>query len=130
MTPIDQYDSIIEVSAQKAGVPFAIAKAQMVAESSGDARAVSPVGAIGLWQIEPINLKDPEICTAAWEIIMTRLLTRYQDIRLALAAYNWGEGNLDALDPVRGYESVESRLPEETRNYVAKILALQMQYAK
>jgi membrane-bound lytic murein transglycosylase D len=128
---IDQFDSMIEAAAQKAGVPFSLAKAQMVAESSGNPEAVSPAGAIGLWQIEPINLKDPDVCTAAWQIIMGRLAKRYSDIRLALAAYDWGEGNLNKLIAERGseYDSISGQLPAETKNYVDKIMKLQMQYA-
>lgn len=47
------------------------------------------------------------------------------DVRLALAAYNWGLGNLDralARTKSGSFEEVVSKLPSETRNYVAKIM--------
>ncbi len=47
------------------------------------------------------------------------------DVRLALAAYNWGLGNLDralARTKTGSFEEVVSNLPAETRNYVAKIM--------
>ena len=44
------------------------------------------------------------------------LVDRYDGkLELALAAYNWGMGNL---------ERHPERMPSETRNYVAKILSL------
>ena len=44
---------------------------------------------------------------------MRQLLDRYQgNVRLALAAYNWGMGNL---------ESRPNALPKETRNYIIRV---------
>lgn len=50
---------------------------------------------------------------AAWK--MSDLMTRYKgDISKALAAYNWGEGNLDKFGM--------GNAPDETRNYVKSIM--------
>ena len=54
------------------------------------------------------------------------LTDRYDgDVRLGLAAYNWGLGNLDkALKRTKSgtFEEVFTLMPAETRNYVTKIM--------
>jgi soluble lytic murein transglycosylase-like protein len=54
------------------------------------------------------------------------LTDRYDgDVRLGLAAYNWGLGNLDkALKRTKSgtFEEVFTLMPRETRNYVVKIM--------
>jgi soluble lytic murein transglycosylase-like protein len=45
---------------------------------------------------------------------LRKLLDRYHgDVRLALASYNWGMGNVEA-NP--------DRLPRETANYISRVL--------
>ena len=102
---------------------------QMMAESSGDPKAVSPMGAMGLYQIMPGTLKDledrgliprgldpfnPEHNKKMRDAKMASL-ERLQFIanppqeipeinRLArvLSSYNWGEGNTrDALEKAK-----------------------------
>ncbi|WP_367303615.1 lytic transglycosylase domain-containing protein [Burkholderia multivorans] len=52
---------------------------------------------------------------------MQFLMKKYGgDIRKALAAYNWGPGNLDK-DIAKNGGQWESNLPAETRNYIAQI---------
>ncbi|WP_261524800.1 lytic transglycosylase domain-containing protein [Burkholderia multivorans] len=52
---------------------------------------------------------------------MQFLMKKYGgDIRKALAAYNWGPGNLDK-DIAKNGSQWESNLPAETRNYIAQI---------
>jgi soluble lytic murein transglycosylase-like protein len=44
---------------------------------------------------------------------LSRLLDRYRgDVKLALAAYNWGMGNL---------EKRPESIPRETKNYITKV---------
>jgi len=115
------FDQIIEQAGQKYGVEPSLIKAIIEAESSGNPGAVSPAGAQGLMQLMPktaaeLGVYDP--FDPAQNIIggtryLRQLLDRYQgDRKLALAAYNWGMGN------------VENRLqsmPRETRNYIVKV---------
>jgi len=93
------------------------------AESGGQVRAVSRVGAQGLMQLMPgtaagLGVKDafkPEENIAGGTEYLDRLLTRYHDdLALALAAYNAGPGAVDRYHGVPPYR--------ETRAYVARII--------
>lgn len=92
------------------------------AESGFDSRAVSHAGACGLMQLMPETAQelgvrdtfDPEENVMAGTRHLKRLLEKYgNDLERALAAYNWGEGNVDR----KGMD----RLPRETRAYLTTI---------
>jgi hypothetical protein len=115
------YESIIEEASLRYRVPSALIKAVIKAESNGNASAVSPAGAQGLMQLMPAtaselgvrNAFDPEQNIMAGTSYLRRLLDRYRgDVRLSLAAYNWGMGNL---------ERRPNTMPKETRNYIVKV---------
>lgn len=112
---------------------------QMMAESAGNAKAVSRVGAKGLYQImdsthqdyikatgDNGDLFDPEHNTRVrdwymnWlsnhKIIKNSSNSDFDKARNMLIAYNWGIGNLQK------YLNGEKELPEETRKYIEKIL--------
>jgi soluble lytic murein transglycosylase-like protein len=99
-------------------------------ESGGDPTKTSPKGAKGLFQfMDPtakqygINPYDAGQSTTAAAQYDSMLLRRYGgDVRKALAAYNWGMGNLDKNIAKNG-ANWETNLPQETQNYIAKILA-------
>ena len=116
-----KFESIIEEAAEKNGVNPSLVQAVIQAESSGNPRAVSSAGAQGLMQLMPATAKelgvkdpfDPAENVMAGTRYLRRLLDRYQgNTRLALAAYNWGMGNL---------ESRPHNLPKETKDYIAKV---------
>ncbi len=127
---------LVEDMIRSAGLPSWIRKIPEV-ESGYDPNAVSHKGAAGLWQLMPETARglglrvdeevderfDPVKSTrAALEYIKT-LYERLKDWRLVLIAYNWGIGNLMRA----GTENVlkdPSLLPEETRNYLNKILGM------
>jgi membrane-bound lytic murein transglycosylase D len=127
---------------ERRGMPTEIAMLPMV-ESSFVPSASSPVGAAGLWQFMPMTgrqygleqtwwydgRRDVVAATNAALDYLQNLYTQFGDWGLALAAYNWGEGNLAraiaktqaaGLQPT--YENI--RMPAETRNYVPKLLAV------
>jgi soluble lytic murein transglycosylase-like protein len=57
---------------------------------------------------------DPEQNVMAGTRYLKQMLGRYGgDLDKALAAYNWGPGNLD--------RSGDGRLPKETRHYITRI---------
>jgi membrane-bound lytic murein transglycosylase D len=62
---------------------------------------------------------------------LQRLYTMFGDWQLALAAYNWGEGNVQkaikknqSLGKPTDFESLADLMPAETRNYVPKLQAV------
>ena len=91
------------------------------AESGGNPKATSPKGAMGLMQLMPGTARDlgvsdaydPKQNVMAGTKYLKGLLERYGGNRdLALAAYNWGMGNL---------EKSHRAMPQETVEYVARI---------
>ncbi|SMF13666.1 membrane-bound lytic murein transglycosylase D [Pseudogulbenkiania subflava DSM 22618] len=127
---------------ERRGMPTEIALLPAV-ESAFVATAQSSVGASGLWQFMPSTgrhygleqtwwydgRRDVTASTSAALDYLDYLHGLFGDWNLALAAYNWGEGNLTraiaraqaaGLEPT--YENL--KLPNETRNYVPKLLAV------
>jgi membrane-bound lytic murein transglycosylase D len=108
-------------------------------ESSFHARARSPAGAAGMFQLMPQTAKDeqlslwpwderlqPEKSAAAAARYLRALHDRYGDWQLALAAYNVGPGRIDKLlkhENARTFEAIARRLPIETQMYVPKVEA-------
>jgi len=112
-------------------------------ESAFNPQAMSHAKASGMWQFMPGTGKDFELrqnvfrddrrdvlaSTRAALDYMQRLYGIFGDWHLALAAYNWGQGNVaKALERNRReglpqtYESL--RMPLETREYVPKLQAV------
>lgn len=110
-------------------------------ESRFNARALSPKGALGLWQFMPgtarryglrVDLQtdervDPEKETRAAARYLRDLHLRFGDWLLALAAYNAGEDTVQSAIEMSGatdFWSLSSRrlLPQETRNYIPSVL--------
>ncbi|MBH5329486.1 LysM peptidoglycan-binding domain-containing protein [Eikenella sp. S3360] len=127
---------------EKRNMPSEIALLPFI-ESAFVTKARSPVGASGLWQFMPAtgrhyglaqnNIYDGRhdiyASTDAALNYLQYLHNMFGDWSLALAAYNWGEGNVSravnrarnqGLEPV--YENLN--MPNETRNYVPKLLAV------
>lgn len=108
-------------------------------ESSFDARARSPAGAAGLFQLMPATAKrfglrtwpmdqrySPEKSARAAAQYLRFLYTKFGDWRLALAAYNCGEGTVQkaqAKSKNASFDSIAARLPAETQLYVPKVEA-------
>lgn len=114
------------------------------AESNGIPHAESEVGALGLMQLMPdggavdaaralgdaryLNatpeqrrsmLLNPEYNERLGTQYLNMMLDKYGDVERALAAYNWGQGNVDKwIDGGARF----SELPKETRDYISKIM--------
>ncbi|HLH53943.1 MAG TPA: lytic transglycosylase domain-containing protein [Verrucomicrobiae bacterium] len=110
-------------------------------ESSFDPRVRSPAGAAGLFQLMPATARryglrttwpwdqrlNPEPSARAAAHYLNYLHRHFREWRLALAAYNCGEGTVDELlkhSRTRSYEAIASRLPAETQMYVPKVEAI------
>jgi membrane-bound lytic murein transglycosylase D len=109
-------------------------------ESSFDASARSPAGAVGLFQLMPktaegLGLKlsprderlDADKNGQAAARYLRSLYPRFNEWRLVLAAYNWGQGNVRRLmerQRAKTFDAIAVHLPAETQMYVPKIEAV------
>ena len=109
-------------------------------ESSFDRRARSPAGAAGLFQLMPDTARrfglslwprdqrfQPEPSATASARYLKYLYDRFKDWRLALAAYNAGEGTVQKLldrHKTRSYDAIAESLPAETQMYVPRVEAV------
>jgi len=123
-------DPFIQRAALTYGLEAALLHAVIKAESAYNARAVSPKGAVGLMQLMPgtasrygvTDRYDPEENIEGGASYLRDLLRMFNnDVSLALAAYNAGEG------AVRKYGNT---IPpyQETQYYVSRVLSLYQHY--
>ena len=111
-------------------------------ESKFDPNARSRAGAVGLMQLTPstakgialytgghdfrlTDLTNPEINVRYGAWYLRHLLNRYRSERLALAAYNAGEQNVDSWRAA--HVGIQF---EETRDYVNKVERLKKIYRR
>jgi len=115
------FSSYIDQASRTYGVDAGLIRSVIRAESGFDPQATSPKGAMGLMQLMPDtarglgvrNAYDPEENIMAGTRYLKSLLDRYDgDVPRALAAYNWGMGNV---------ERNPDHMPQETRDYIARI---------
>lgn len=121
------------------GVPEELAAVVLV-ESGGQPAALSPKGALGLWQLMPETARryGLEVSAARDERLdifkATRAAARYlrdlhgefRDWELALAAYNYGEQGVERVLARMGggdFAQIRAALPAETRGYVPAVMA-------
>ena len=136
------YEHVIRGHAENYDLDPALLAAVIYRESKFDADARSSSGAIGLMQLLPDTAKgiavhtggkkfvvedlyDPEINVRYGSFYLRRLLRKYGDERLALAAYNAGQANVDRWIEEGG----EIQFPE-TQQYVDEVLELRDVYAR
>jgi len=135
-----RYKAMIQRVMAEEGVPQDLIYLA-VAESGFQPQAVNRKSkAGGMWQFMPRgdyglshNLYmderfDPEKSTRAYARYMKFLYNQLGDWYLAMAAYDWGAGNVQRAVQKTGYADFwelyrRNNLPGETRNYVPEILA-------
>lgn len=112
------------------GIDPRLALAQAHAESAYDPSAVSSQGAMGVMQLMPAtaaslgvaNPFDPTQNIKGGLTYMQQLLTEFGgDEAAALAAYDWGPGNVTKAIAAHGSNWL-AYAPTETQNYVDSIL--------
>ncbi len=127
---------------ERRGMPVELALLPFI-ESAFNPQAVSHARAAGMWQFMPMTGKDFELkqnlfrddrrdvlaSTRAALDYLQQLQQMFGDWHLALAAYNWGQGNVlraikrnERAGLPTDYERL--RMPDETRNYVPKLQAV------
>ena len=124
---LDQFQAHIKEAAQRFSIPESWVRAVIIAESNGDPRAVSPMGAMGLMQLMPgtwdelreqhrlgADVFDPRTNILAGTAYLKAMYERFGSPGL-FAAYNAGPGRY--AEHLRDGKP----LPADTRAYVAGI---------
>ena len=112
---------LADAAADRYGLPRALVRSVMAAESGFEPLAISPKGAIGLMQLMPGTAQvlgadphDPAQNVDAGTRYLRDLLEKYNyGLRHALAAYNAGPGAVDKYNGVPPYR--------ETIDYITRI---------
>lgn len=136
---VARFAPLIEAQAGTHGLDVALVKAMIAVESGYEPAAISHKGAVGLMQVMPATgerygvaadgrrsvaqkLADPAINVRIGTRYLRDLMLRFdQDTKLALAAYNAGEGAVERYD---------NRIPPfpETQAYVKLVQQFQHLY--
>lgn len=124
MKRVNQFDPIIEEASQRYGIDKNIIKSVIFTESAGKNDAMSNKKAKGLMQLIDSTAKDMGV-TNVWDPkenilggtkYLANMLKKYDgDVKLSLAAYNAGPGNVDKYKGIPPFE--------ETQNYVERVLS-------
>lgn len=136
----EYYFPVFEEAFAKQNVPLEI-KYLAIVESALNPKAVSRVGATGLWQFmyqtgKQYNLNvdsyvdersDPLKASAAAAQYMSNMYKIFGDWELVLASYNSGAGNVSKAIRRSGgqqnFWNIRKNLPQETQGYVPAFLA-------
>lgn len=127
---------------QSRGMPTELALLPFT-ESAFNPQAMSTAKASGMWQFVPATGRDYDLkqnlfrddrrdvlaSTRAALDYLERLYGMFGDWQLALASYNWGEGNVQraiARNQKAGLPTdyASLRMPDETRHYLPKLQAI------
>jgi soluble lytic murein transglycosylase-like protein len=122
------YDPLVERIGRESGVPPALVKAVIHAESAFDPRAVSHKGAMGLMQLMPATARNfgvAEPFTAEQNVAggaryLRTLRERFGNWTMALAAYNAGPEAVTRFGGIPPYR--------ETQTYVRRVLTYYRHY--
>lgn len=118
----ENIDTIVNEAAQQYNVPSKLIQAVIKQESNFNSGAVSQSGASGLMQLMPETAAslgvadpfDPKQNIFAGTKYLKQMMDKYDgDIKLALAAYNAGPGNVDKFGGIPPFK--------ETIHYVKNI---------
>lgn len=130
---------ISEAQAQGVDPSLALEVAQM--ESGMNQARVSPVGAVGVMQLMPdtaqglgVDQNDVQQNIHGGVMYLAQMLARFGDPKAALAAYNWGPGNVASAIAANGTDFISiqgvptmpawlAAAPPSVQKYVNTILS-------
>lgn len=124
-------NNTISAAEKSHNLPSGLLQNTYGAESRYGTRLRSPAGAQGPFQFMPdtarrFGLKDSfdlkSSADAAGKYYDVLLKEFHGDYRKAVAAYNWGEGHVEA-DVRRHGKDWEDHIPRETKDYLTKVLS-------
>lgn len=125
------YVDIIEDASQAYGIPVNVIMGVIKAESDYNPNCVSSAGAMGLIQIMPENAKEYGVTDpfdprqnifCGVDEIARHLKTYNGDLKLALAAYNTGPGNIAKRNVTSSASAEYLTIPQSVRDYVDRVL--------
>lgn len=116
------FTAAIEAAAARHGLDPKLLRALVVVESGYRPDAISPAGAGGLTQLMPATAQalgvadrfDPDANLLGGADYLARQIARFQDVRLALAAYNAGPARVQRAGGVPPIT--------ESRQYVGRVV--------
>jgi len=121
---LEKYDSIIEEASTEYGVDPVIIKSVILTESAANENARSGANAKGLMQLLDStasdmgvsNIWDPKENIMGGTKYLSKMLRQYNgDLKLALAGYNAGPGNVQKYNGVPPFE--------ETQKYITRVMS-------
>lgn len=125
------YMDIIQTASEKYNIPVNLILGVIKSESDFNTNCVSNTGAKGLMQLMPENctedgvtdVYDPAQNINAGTAEISRFISKYNgDVKLALAAYNTGPGNLAKRNVTSSQSTEYQTVPQIVREYVDRVL--------
>jgi soluble lytic murein transglycosylase-like protein len=116
---VSKYDHLIKAACRKYSLDPALVKAVMHAESLFDPQAISPKGAVGLMQLDPLTVRElgisdpfnPKTNIYGGVRYLKDLLDSFEgDKKLALAAYNAGPSTVARHKGIPPYKDTKKYL--------------------
>lgn len=123
------YLALLSSSEKKFGLPDTLLTRIASIESNFDPNAKNPSGAVGMMQLIPqyhpdVNPLDPSQAIPYAASYLASLKKKFGSWEKAIAAYNWGEGNLAKYSITPYGAQWRDHLPAETKKYLDKVEAV------